>query len=66
MTEQQAEQVQTQIYRRMTPYQKLEQASQLYELAWALKRAGVKLQHPHWTHEQVEKKVREIFLYAST
>lgn len=50
----------------MTPEQKLQVALDLYQSAKALKAAGLKQQHPDWDAEQINQKVREIFLYART
>ena len=57
---------QIEIYRRMTPEQKWNQIWALYAAARKLKAAGVRMLHPDWTAEQVEKEVRSIFLHAST
>ena len=48
----------------MTPQQKLEQAAMLYRSARELKAAALRTEHPDWTEEQVQSKVREVFLYA--
>ncbi len=53
-------------YQAMTPEQKLHVALDLYQSAKALKAAGLKQQHPDWDTEQINQKVREIFLYART
>jgi len=50
----------------MSPEQKLQIALDLYRSAWELKTAWLQQQHPDWDGEKVQKKVREIFLYAST
>jgi hypothetical protein len=50
----------------MTPEQKLRVALDLYHSAKKLKAAGLKQQHPDWSTEQINEKVREIFLYART
>ncbi|MCP5465019.1 MAG: hypothetical protein H7A33_08355 [Deltaproteobacteria bacterium] len=62
--EKQANAIRTKIYKNMSPAAKLKQASQLYQTAWKLKRAGLKSQHPDWSDEQIETKVKEIFFYA--
>ena len=51
-------------YRRMSPTQKLLIAAQLWSLARELKRSGLRAQHPGWTEEQIEARVREIFANA--
>ena len=57
---------QLEIYRNMTPEQKWAIVNDLYASAWELKAAGVRTQHPDWSEEDVQRKVREIFLYATT
>jgi hypothetical protein len=52
------------IIRAMTPAQKLKTAEQLYWSARELKAAGLRMQHPDWTEEEIERAVREAFLYA--
>ena len=54
------------ILRRMTGEQKLRAAAALYWSARALKAAALRQQHPEWTEEQVQSKVKEIFLHATT
>jgi hypothetical protein len=53
-------------YQAMTPEQKLRVALDLYYSAKELKAAGLKRQHPDWSTEKINQKVREIFLYART
>ncbi len=48
----------------MTPEQKLQVALDLYHSAREIKTAGLKSQHPEWTPDTLNQKVREIFLYA--
>ena len=50
----------------MTPEQKLHVALDLYHSAKELKAAGLRRQHPDWSTEKINQKVREIFLYART
>ena len=52
-----ANEVQAQIFRRMTPAERLECCYQWTELAYELARAGVRIQHPEWTPAQVEREV---------
>lgn len=47
--------VTVEIYRRMPAGQKLQIASGLWKTARQMVRAGIKLQHPHWTDEQVDR-----------
>jgi hypothetical protein len=64
--EQEAKSVQLAIYKRLTYAEKYKQLLELRAFAWSLKKTAVKADHPSWTEEQVEEKVREIFLYART
>jgi hypothetical protein len=64
--EQEAKSVQLAIYKRLTYAEKYKQLLELRAFAWSLKKAAVKADHSSWTEEQVEEKVREIFLYART
>jgi hypothetical protein len=57
---------QKRIFQAMTPEQKLRISMRLYWCARELKAAGLRRQYPEWTREQIDKKVREIFLYART
>jgi len=55
---------QLKILRNISPAQKLETARQLFQTAWELKRAGIKMFHPDWKADQIEKATRDFFLYA--
>ena len=57
---------QTKAYQAMTPEQKLQRALDLYYSARKIKAAALKNQHPDWSTEKINQKVREIFLYART
>lgn len=57
-----AEQVQTEIFRRMTPQQRLECAFRWTNLTLDLSRAGIRRAHPDWSPERVE---REVFRRAT-
>ena len=50
----------------LTPSQKWAEVNRLRKLAWDLKYASVKQSHPDWSDEQIRKRVRDIFLYATT
>lgn len=52
--------------RRLSGEQKWRTAFNLYWSARALKAAALREQHPDWSEEQVQKRVREIFLHAVT
>lgn len=58
--------VQVEIYRNMSARRKLEITSNLYWTARELKAIAIRDDHPDWTEVEVQKKVREIFLYART
>lgn len=49
----------------MTPEQKLQAFTNLYWTARALKAAGLRSQFPGLKEEEIQKKVRDIFLYAN-
>lgn len=53
-------------FQSMTPAQKLRLASDLCNFARKLKAAGLRKQYPDWSEEEIEQKVREVFLYART
>jgi hypothetical protein len=57
---------QKRIFQSMTPERKLKIALQLYYSAKELKAAGLRMQHPDWDEDTIQKKVREIFLYSYT
>lgn len=57
---------QKRIFQAMTPEQKLEVTLRLYYSAKELKAAALRAQHPDWSGEEIQEKVREIFLYART
>ncbi len=52
------------ILRSMTGAQKLRVAFQMYWGARRLKAARLRQQHPDWSEEQVQQRVKEIFMYA--
>jgi hypothetical protein len=52
--------------RRMTGEQKLRAAFALYWSARNIKAAARRDQHPDWTDEQIQQRVKEIFLHAVT
>lgn len=54
------------IYSKMTFLEKLEQVFKLREAAWAMKAAGIKARKPELSEEEVQKQVKQVFLYAST
>lgn len=56
-----AERIQREIIRKMTPAQKFAIAQGLYDTAWEIKRAALRAQHPDWSEEQVLARVKRIF-----
>lgn len=50
--------------RRMTGAQKLRTAFQLYWGARKIKAARLRDQHPDWTEEAVQQRVKEIFMHG--
>lgn len=57
---------QVNIYRRMPAARKLQIAADFNRSARELKAAALRAQHPEWSDEQVRRKVRDVFLYASS
>ena len=51
-------------YRRMTVAQKLDQLAEMYRFCRELTATGVRMRHPDWNEEQVEREVREHMLYG--
>ena len=51
-------------YRKMTVAQKLDRLSALYCSARAMMATGVRMRHPDWNDEQVEREVREAVPYG--
>ena len=56
--------IQKEIFRKMTGGQKLKLSMRLYWSARRLKAAWLRQQHPDWTEEQVQNEVTEIFKHA--
>ena len=55
---------QLKVFRSMTPEQKWRLALRLYDSAWELKQSAFRLQHPDWSEEEIERKVKEVFFHA--
>ena len=51
-------------YRRMTVAEKLDDLAQMYQFARQLTATGVRMRHPDWSAEEVEREVREHMLYG--
>jgi len=60
------DEIQRQIFAKMTAEKKLELSMQLYWSARRLKAAHLRGLHPDWSEEKVQEEVRRIFLYART
>jgi len=58
--------VQRRIYQSMTPARKLEAALSLYHSARELKAATLRTRYPDLPENEIQAKVKEIFLYART
>ena len=52
-------------YKKMLYADKLRLIASMHMQARAWKRAAFKVQHPDWTAEQIDKRVREVFLYGT-
>jgi hypothetical protein len=61
-----ADERRAELYRAMSPAKKWSAWKRLQCTAWRMKTAGVRAKHPTWSEREVEKAVREIFLYAVT
>lgn len=53
-------------FRRMSPARKLQMVCSLYAAGIRLKAAGLRLAHPDWSEEQLEREARRSLLYAGT
>lgn len=58
--------IQTEIYRAMSPGRRVELAFQLRRMAWEVKAMGIRMQYPGLLEAEVQARVREIFLHATT
>jgi hypothetical protein len=65
MTPTEGLQKQIEVYRRMTPQQRLQIGFGLYELARTLARQGVRHLHPDWDERQVQEEVNCRFRLAA-
>lgn len=52
-----AREIQTEIFRRMTPEQRLEYCFRWTELTYEVARGGIRSQHPDWTPEQIDREI---------
>jgi hypothetical protein len=53
-------------FRRMTPEQKLRMVADLYHAGVRLKMAGLRMSHPDWSEQQLEREARRSLLHAGT
>ena len=60
-----AQEIQNDIIRKMTPEKKLQMSMRLYYSARNLKAAWLRQLHSDWSEEQVQKAVTDIFIAAS-
>ena len=58
--------IQHDLIKKMTPQQKLDVSMRMYHSAKELKAAWFRQQHPEWTEEEVKQAVREVFISART
>ena len=58
--------VQIEGFRRMTPAEKLRMVADLYHAAIQLRMAGLRMAHPNWPTERLEREARRALLYAGT
>ena len=58
--------VQIEGLRRMTPAQKLQMVADLYNAGIRLKASGLRLAHPDWPDERLEREARRSLRYAGT
>lgn len=58
--------VQVEGFRRMTPAEKLRLLCELYEAGIRLRMAGLRMAHPDWPDERLEREARRALLYAGT
>jgi len=65
-TQQTADEIQTQIYSKLSYLEKWQEVQKLRALAWQIKFAGIKSLHPEWSDQQINAEVKKIFLYATT
>jgi hypothetical protein len=53
-------------FKRMTPAEKLQMVADLYHAGIRLRMEGLRLAHPDWTDERLEREARRSLLYAGT
>ena len=58
----QAEEIQNDLIRKMSPARRLETALSLYKAAWDIKKSGLRSLHPDWTEAALEARTRRVFV----
>jgi hypothetical protein len=58
--------VQLEGLRHMSPAEKLRMVAQLYEAGIKLRAAGLRLAHPDWSQERLEREARRSLSHAGT
>jgi hypothetical protein len=58
--------VQIEGFRRMTAAEKLRMVAELYHAGIQLRAAGLRMAHPDWSEERLEREARRALLYAGT
>jgi len=58
--------IQLEGFRRMTPAEKLRMVAELYHAGIRLRVAGLRMTHPDWPDERLEREARRALLYAGT
>jgi hypothetical protein len=53
-------------FRNMSPADKFRLICEMHMQARKWKRAAIQSLHPDWTSEQIDKRVKEIFLYGTS
>lgn len=58
--------IQIEGFRRMSPAEKLRMVAELYHAGIRLRVAGLRMSHPDWPEERMEREARRALLYAGT
>jgi hypothetical protein len=58
--------VQLEGFKRMTPARKLRMVADLYKSGIGLRVAGLRITHPEWPEERLQREARRSLLYART
>jgi hypothetical protein len=53
-------------FRRMSPARKLQMVADLYAAGIRLRAAGLRLAHPDWTEDELQRQARRSLLHAGT